>query len=80
VELFGKSPQRKARISYDLLKELNLPEKYILNKGIGTKKQEHLIMEFIGKNKTITMVQVYKLFSETNHSSLRVLLFQMCRD
>lgn len=77
IELYGKSPNRKARVSYELLDEIGQTEKYILDKWIGTKKKEKLILEYIEKKGSISTQEVYKLFPEANRNSLRSILLNM---
>ncbi len=77
IELYGRSPKRKARISYELLESIQQTEKYILSKWIGTKKKEQLILEYLEKKGSITIQEVYKLFPEANQNYLRVLMMNM---
>jgi len=80
IELYGRSPKRKARVSYELLDEIGQAEKYILDKWIGTKKKEKLIMEYIEKKWSISTQEIYKLFPEANRNSLRSILLNMKND
>lgn len=77
VELYGRSPNRKVRISYQLLSDIKQTEKYILSKWMGTKKKEKLTLEYIEKQGSINMQQVYTLFPEANKNSLRVMMKSM---
>jgi len=77
IELFWRKPNRKVRISYQLFHDINQAEKYILSKGIGTKKKEKLIIEYIEKNWSINTQQVYKIFPEANQNSLRSIIKKM---
>ena len=77
IEIYGRSPNKKARVSYGLLEQIGQTEKYILDKGMGTKKKEKLIVEYIEKKGSISTQEVYKLFPEANKNSLRVLLKAM---
>ena len=77
VEPYGRSPNRKLRISYSLLESIQQTEKYVLSKWIGTKKKEKLILEFLERKKAITTKEIYKLFPETNKNSLRTVLKNM---
>lgn len=80
IKLYGRSPNRKCRIWYNLLEEIEQTEKYILDKWMWTKKKEKLIIEYIEKKWEITTKEVYKLFPEANKSSLRVILTNMIKD
>ena len=77
IEIFWRSPNRRCRIWYELLEEIEQAEKYILDKWIWTKKKEYLILEYLEKKWKISTAEVYKLFPEWNKSSLRVLLARM---
>lgn len=77
IELYGRSPNRKARISYELLQSIQQTEKYILSRWMWTKKKEKLIIEYLEKKWSITTQDVYRLFPEANRNSLRVLLMTM---
>ena len=77
IEYYGRSPHRRARISYALLESIQQTEKYILNKWIWTRKKEKLILEYLDKKKQITTHEIYRLFPETNKNSLRTILKNM---
>ncbi len=77
VELFGKSPTRKVRLSYNLLNDIGQPERYILDKGIDRSRKQQLILQFIEKKLSITTKQLYALFPSDNKSSLRGILYNM---
>jgi hypothetical protein len=44
---------------------------------MGTKKKEKLTLEYIEKQGSINMQQVYTLFPEANKNSLRVMMKSM---
>ncbi len=77
IELYWKRPNRKCRISFELLEEIWQTERYVLDKWIWTKKKEKLILEFIEKRWQISTKEVYKLFPEWNQNSLRSILKNM---
>ncbi|MBP7884874.1 hypothetical protein KAZ93_01650 [Patescibacteria group bacterium] len=77
MELFGKSPTRKVRLSYNLLNDIGQPERYILDKGIDRSRKQQLILQFIEKKLSITTKQLYALFPSDNKSSLRGILYNM---
>ena len=80
IELYGRSPKRRARVSFKLLDEIDMPEQYVLGKWIWTKRRKHLILEFLEKRWEIKTSDVYKLFPKANKNSLRVLLKVMHDD
>ena len=80
IELHWRTPNRKCRIWFELLEEIQQSEKYILDKWIWTKKKEKLILEYIEKKWQISTKEVYKLFSEANKNSLRVMLTRMVKE
>ncbi len=77
IEVYWRSPNKKARVSYELLDEIGQVEKYILDKWIGTKKKEKLIIEYITRKWSISTKEIYKLFTESNKNSLRTILLNM---
>ena len=77
IEYQWKNPNKKAIISYDIMKEIWKKSEYIYKKWIWTKKQELLILQFLEKNKTISTEDSYRLFPEINKNSIKRLLADM---
>lgn len=77
VEFHGKTPNRKVWLSYNLLDELDQPEKYIIDKWVKKQELKLLIIQLLEKKWTVELAMMYRLCVWKKEWYVRALLSEM---